>query len=226
MAFASPHYGFEQRPAWDALPRHRHRVGYLALVLEGSYEEAGDRGRLCVGSGDLLVHGAFDAHLNRFPASGARILNLSLPEGIEPEAGVLRPADADRAIRMAEHDPDMSARLLLAGAVSVPVEPIDWPDLLAADLREDPCLRIGEWAAMHGLADATVSRGFRQLYGTSPNAFRAEQRGRLAWKRIVTGNPPFADLAFSLGFADQAHMARTVRAITGAVPTAWRASIK
>jgi len=226
MAFASPHYGFERRPAWDALPRHRHRAGYLALILEGSYEEAGDRGRLRVEPGDMLVHGAFDAHLNRFPASGARILNLALPDGAEPKAGVMRPADTDLAIRLAERDPDAAARLLIDGATPVRIAPLDWPDQLAADLTQDPTLRIGDWAAAHGLANATVSRGFRQLYGTSPNAFRAQQRGRLAWERIVQGDPPLADLAFALGFADQAHMTRTVQAITGAAPTIWRMQVK
>jgi AraC-like DNA-binding protein len=71
-----------------------------------------------------------------------------------------------------------------------------------------------------------VSRGFRQVYGASPNAFRMQQRGRLAWSRIVTADPPLADLAFALGFADQAHMTRTVRAITGAPPALWRAGVK
>ncbi len=226
MAFASPHFGFERRPAWDALPRHRHRTGYLALVLDGSYEEAGDRGRLRVQPGDMLVHGAFDAHLNRFPASGARILNLVLPDGVTPPAGIMRPTDADTAIRIAKHDAVTAAELLIAGGVPVGVTPLDWPDKLAADLTEDPCLRISEWAEAHGLADATVSRGFRQVYGASPVAFRAQQRGRLAWSRIISADPPLADLAFALGFADQAHMTRTVRSITGAPPTLWRAEIK
>jgi AraC-like DNA-binding protein len=226
MVFASPHYGFERRPAWDALPRHRHRTGYLALILEGSYEEAGDRGRFRVEPGDMLIHGAFDAHLNRFPASGARILNLALPEGVQPELGLSRPAAADLAIRIAERDPDAAARLLTAGATVLPAARLDWPDRLAADLIDDPSLRIGEWATAHGLADATVSRGFRQVYGASPNAFRAQQRARLAWSRIVNDGAPLAELAYSLGFADQAHMTRTVRAITGAPPTAWRIPVK
>jgi AraC-like DNA-binding protein len=51
-------------------------------------------------------------------------------------------------------------------------------------------------------------------------------RGRLAWRRIVEAGQALTDLAYELGFADQAHMTRTVRAITGQPPRAWRAGVK
>jgi len=102
----------------------------------------------------------------------------------------------------------------------------DWPDMLADALTADPALRIGDWACDHGLADATVSRGFQQVYGVSPSAFRAQMRGRTAWRRILDADNALAELAYELGFADQAHMTRTVRAITGQPPSAWRTRVK
>jgi len=224
--FASVKLGFEQRPAWETIPRHRHRGAYLSLVLCGSYEETGDRGRIRVRSGDMLIHGAFDSHLNRFPAAGARILNLTLPNDIEPETGFARSLDTDIAIRLAERDPRAAAELLFATAMTARAHEGDWPDLLAGALTADPSLRIGDWARERGLADATVSRGFQQVYGVSPSAFRAQLRGRLAWRRIVEADQALTDLAYELGFADQAHMTRTVRAITGYSPRAWRARVK
>jgi AraC-like DNA-binding protein len=224
--FASVKLGFEQRPAWEMIPRHRHRDAYLSLVLAGSYEETGDRGRIRVRPGDMLIHGAFDSHLNRFPAAGARILNLTLPDGIEPETGFARPRDADEAIKLAERDPRAAAELLVATAMPARAHALDWPDMLADALTADPSLPIGDWARGCGLADATVSRGFLQVYGVSPSTFRAQVRGRLAWRRIVEANRALADLAYELGFADQAHMTRTVRAITGQPPRAWRAQVK
>src|SRR6201996_3523974 len=119
--FASVTLGFEQRPAWEMIPRHLHRGAYLSLVLAGAYEETGDRGRIRVRPGDMLIHGAFDSHLNRFPAAGARILNLTLPDDIEPETGFARSPESDRAIRLAERDPRAAAELLLATAV--PAQP-------------------------------------------------------------------------------------------------------
>jgi AraC-like DNA-binding protein len=226
--FASVALGFEQRPAWEMIPRHRHRGAYLSLVLEGSYEETGDRGRIQVHPGDMLmlIHGAFDSHLNRFPAAGARILNLTLDDGIEPETGFARSPEADTAIRLAEEDPRAAAELLVATAVPAHAHAGDWPDLLADALAADPALRIGDWAHDHGLADATVSRGFLQVYGISPSAFRAQLRGRLAWRRIVNASQALTDLAYELGFSDQAHMTRTVCAITGQPPRVWRAGVK
>ena len=173
-SFASVTLGFEQRPAWEVIPRHRHRGAYLSLVLGGAYEETGDRGRIRVRSGDMLIHGAFDSHLNRFPATGARILNLTLPDDMEPETGLAHSREVDTAIGLAERDPRAAAELLVATAVPTAAHDDDWPDLLAQALTADPALRIGDWAREHGLADATVSRGFQQVYGVSPSAFRAE----------------------------------------------------
>ena len=221
--FASVTLGFEQRPAWEMIPRHRHRGAYLSVVLGGSYEETGDRGRIRVRPGDMLIHGAFDSHLNRFPAAGARILNLTLPDNVEPETGFARSPEMDAAIRLAERDPRAAAELLVATAVPALAHAGDWPDLLADALDADPSLRIGDWAREHRLADATVSRGFQQVYGVSPSAFRAQLRGRRAWRRIVEPGQTLTDLAYELGFADQAHMTRTMRALTGQPPRAWRA---
>jgi len=195
-------------------------------VLAGSYEETGDRGRIRVRPGDMLIHGAFDSHLNRFPAAGARILNLTVPDGVEPETGLACPVDPDAALRLAERDPAAAAALLLTGATARSPAICDWPDMLAEALLHDPALGIGDWARAYGLAEATVSRGFRQVYGISPSAFRAELRARTAWRRIADRRQHLADLAFELGFADQAHMSRAVRAMTGLPPSAWQPQVK
>ena len=87
LASAIP--GYEKRPRWLEMPRHRHDHGYLSLVLSGGYEETGDRGRFRLEPDDILVHGAFDTHLNRFAGREAEILNLSavaIMTGKPPEA--------------------------------------------------------------------------------------------------------------------------------------------
>jgi hypothetical protein len=38
------------------IPRHRHARAYAAVVLEGSYEESGSRGRFRVRPGDVVLH--------------------------------------------------------------------------------------------------------------------------------------------------------------------------
>ena len=220
--FASAAVKRERRPSLEYIPRHRHQSPYLALVLSGGYEEAGDYGRHRVGPGDIVLHGRFTAHLDRFSRAGAEILNLALPENFEPTFPFARVADADEAARLAERDPAKAVALLLKVARPAAPQPLDWSDELASRLIHDPGLALGGWAREHRLADETVSRHFRQIYGVAPKAFRAEARSRMAWKAILRGGRPLADLAFALGFADQAHMSRAVRAITGRPPSGWR----
>jgi AraC-like DNA-binding protein len=215
--------GLERRPGRECVPRHRHSSAYAAVVLAGGYEEAGEHGRLRVTAGAVIVHGAFEAHLNRIDAQGARILNIELPDCIEPACvlGTLR--DPDAAVRVWEREPRAAAEWLLQSLQPAAVRAVlDWPDELARALIEDPTLRLDAWARAHELSAATLSRGFRQVYGLTPAAFRAQLRGRRAWCRIVAGTQPLAELAAVCGFADQSHMTRTVRTITGRPAGAWR----
>lgn len=208
------------------MPRHRHDASYLALVLSGRYEEAGDRGRFQVGAGDIVVHGAFEAHLNRYISASSLILNIPLHTWQEPEAPLMQLADPDSAARLAERDPRAAAAYVLANMRAATLPMANWPDQLAAALAQDPHLRLQSWARQRGLADATVSRGFYKVFGISPSAYRAQLRGRLAWRQIVAGAQCLPDIAIDCGFADQSHMTRTVAAVTGRSPGAWRNQVK
>lgn len=224
--FSPVFFGRQRRSGFTVLPRHRHEHSYLALVISGGYEEAGDRGRHRVQAGDIVVHGAFEAHLNRYDAVSSEVLNIALPDWMEPAAPVMRTPDPDTAIRLAERDPREAASFLLSSMKPIELRLCDWPEELAAALVLNPHLRIGHWARVRGLADATVSRGFRKVFGLSPSAYRAQVRGRHAWMQVLRGSQPLTSVAFDSGFCDQAHMTRTVRAITGHPPGAWRKQVK
>jgi AraC-like DNA-binding protein len=214
--------GRQRRIGRTLLPRHRHQESYLALVLSGGYEEAGDRGRHRVRAGDLVVHGAFEAHLNRYESSASEVLNLVLPEWLEPAAPLMRSADSDFAVKLAERDPLEAVNFLLSTARPIPVPASDWPDELALAIAQNPQLCLGTWARTYELAEATVSRGFRQVYGLSPSAYRLQIRGRMAWRKALVGREPLSQLSMETGFSDQAHMTRAVGLITGQTPGSWR----
>jgi AraC-like DNA-binding protein len=205
-----------------AMPRHRHGTGYVALVLSGGYEEVGDGGRFRAGAGDILFHKRFEAHLDRFSSAGADTLNFSLDGWSGTTIVFGRAHDPDLIVRIAERDPREARDMLLASVTPREIGAHDWPDALAASIRGDPNLNLSIWARAHGLAPATVSRGFRRVYGTAPIAFRAQMRARHAWQAIVHTAKPLSTLAAENGFADQAHMTRAVGALTGATPAAWR----
>lgn len=202
--------------------RHSHGHAYAAVVLCGGYEEAGDHGRFRVEPGDVVLHERFEAHINRFPLSGAVVLNLPLPEGHSfiPGRGCID--DPDTIVRLAERDRAEAAALLLSAFTVRNAGHADWPDELAADLIENPSLSLSRWAEARGLTPWGLSRGYMQAFGISPSAFRARTRARHAWKAIGTGERPLVQIAVDLGFSDQSHMTRSVKQLTGKSPRAWQ----
>jgi AraC-like DNA-binding protein len=227
VAFACTPHGLERRSRGEFIARHRHRHPYASIVLSGGYEEAGDRGRRFVGAGDVVLHHPFEAHLDRFTSkNGAEIFGLELPEAFEHPAPFVKVPDPDLIVRAATRHLDAALATLLAMAVAHLDQATDWPDLLAEALTRDPNLSLQRWAAGHALAPATVSRGFRQVYGVSPNAFRAQARARLAWRLALQGRSTLSAIAAQTGFADQSHMTRGVYAITERTPGAWHGKVK
>jgi AraC-like DNA-binding protein len=204
------------------LPRHRHETGYVCVVLSGGHEEAGDSGRRIARAGDVNCHGPFDAHCNRFLAGGAETINFVLPDWAEYPAAFCRVGDPDLIVRTAERDYVAARDLLLSMLEPVSCIARDWPDELAFDIRRLPDLRLTEWAESRGIALASVSRGFRRVYGVSPTAFRAQMRARKAWCSLISSDRPLSDVALHHGFADQAHMTRAVTTVTGRRPSDWR----
>lgn len=200
--------------ATERLGRHRHRHAYAAVVLTGGYVEAGDLGRHHVRAGDVLIHGPFEAHQDRFEIGGASVLNLPLQGIVHSLAGQV--ADPDAVARLAERDPLAAAEWLLA-AIEPSTNPCDdWPDRLAALLRIGPVC-LSDWAEEHGVAPSSVSRGFKLAYGTSPQRYGLEQRAAKAARDIAAG-AGLAEAGFAAGFADQPHMTRTLRALYALTP--------
>jgi len=205
----------------EDLPRHPHDHAFAALVLSGGYVEAGDTGRHAVEAGDVLLHRAWESHLDRFDGRGAEVLVLPIADADAARlAG--RIADPDTIARLAESDRIAAADALLAKLAPRPITYADWPDLLAAALREDPNLSVTLWADRSGLHPGSVSRGFRQVFGVTPMAYRLIQRTRSALIAIRTSVSPLSAIASDCGFADQAHMSRAIRSLTEATPNALR----
>jgi AraC-like DNA-binding protein len=205
----------------EDLSRHPHAHAFAALVLSGGYVEAGDTGRHKLEAGDVLLHQAWESHLDRFDSRGADVLVLPIADAqAAPLVGQV--GDADAIVRMAEQDRSEAARLLLANLRPRSFAVADWPDLLAQALRDDPGLALAHWADRLGLHQGSISRGFRQVFGVTPAAFRLVQRTRCALADVRTSVAPLSAIAQNCGFSDQAHMSRAIRSLTNATPTAFR----
>lgn len=208
----------------DALPLHRHRDAYASLVLRGSYLEASADGPVACEPGTLVLHPAFHAHGDRFGGRGARVVNLALPPALAPDGvRVLRVARLARARRAFERGPAWLPELLadaLPGASGGDGWQAVFVEALAASDRS-----IAEIARRCGISPAHASRALAASYGMPPQLLRRELRWRRALA-LLGGDAPLAGVAAEAGFADQAHLCRTVRTCSGLAPGALRRRLK
>jgi AraC-like DNA-binding protein len=91
-----------------------------------------------------------------------------------------------------------------------------------AVLAERPDAELPAVARAVGASPWHLSRLFREQTGTTISAHRARLRTRAAVERLAGGETNLAGLAADLGFADHAHLTRTVKRETGHTPRALR----
>jgi AraC-like DNA-binding protein len=91
-----------------------------------------------------------------------------------------------------------------------------------AALAADPRLGLVELSRVTGCSPHHLSRVFARLTGLTVSQYRNRLRVSLALERVADGEPHLAGLAGDLGFADHAHLTRTVRAATGRTPSSLR----
>ena len=218
---------FETRHAVGTpLPSHRHHLPYVALVLDGAYYEGSADGRWWCEPGTLIVHPPLHAHANWFPERAVRVLNASVerlpPDGIWSRYGVWKTGSALTAAVLRDPDP---SRLLDALANSEPITPASAAgsaEGAALVLRRRPSISIGAAARMSGVSREYIARAFRRHFGIPPRAFRAEHRLRMVLRLLADNTIPLTLVALDAGFADQAHLTRTVRGATGMSPARLR----
>lgn len=70
-----------------------------------------------------------------------------------------------------------------------------------------------------------LSRVFRATHGVTISRYRIRLRSRAALERLAKGERNLARLAADLGFVDQSHLCRVIRAETGETPSALRRAL-
>jgi AraC-like DNA-binding protein len=222
--FRSVVWGVETLPTGLSMPRHHHDEGYATVVLAGLIHEAGFAGRMSAQPGDVLLRGRFDCHLDH--AGSRRTLQiLRLPWRHDSIEGLYRVTDPDALVRLCEIDPQAAAAQLRERLQPCAARSTDWVDELAAALSAESSLLLQDWAVGRNLRPDAVSRTFGREFGVSPKRFRLESRTRLAWREIVGSRLSLTEIALRAGFADLAHLSRSVHAFTGHSPWAWRAEL-
>jgi AraC-like DNA-binding protein len=107
---------------------------------------------------------------------------------------------------------------------------VNWPSKSWARWRRwsrefllaEPDLGVIALARRVSCSPHHLSRVFGQVTGSSISGYRNRVRVSRALDRISGGERSLAGLAHELGFADHAHLTRTIRTVTGHTPTACR----
>jgi AraC-like DNA-binding protein len=149
-----------------------------------------------------------------------------------------------RLLAAAGHDPDyelaedlarlMASVLRAAADRSIPADVTSAPAdrrlvgrARAAIHDADPAAAgLFPLAALLGASPYRVSRAFTNELGVSVTRYRNRVRVGRALERLEGGESTLADIAATLGFADQAHFSRTLRQHTGCTPSEVRRELR
>jgi AraC-like DNA-binding protein len=91
-------------------------------------------------------------------------------------------------------------------------------DALEAEVR----VSLLEMATETGFSAYRLSRAFRRVTGLTVTSYRGQLRTRRALARLTDGDRDLAGIAADVGFADQAHLTRSLRASSGMTPGTLR----
>ena len=93
-------------------------------------------------------------------------------------------------------------------------------DYFAAHLADEVALQTVSDLAK--LSRSYFSRAFKISTGLAPHQWLVRARIERAEQLLLETNYPIAQIAVKAGFADQAHLTRTFRRLTGQSPRAWQ----
>jgi AraC family transcriptional regulator len=96
-------------------------------------------------------------------------------------------------------------------------------EFIQAHLEGD--LRLRDLANEARISSSHFIRGFRQSTGKTPYQFLLHQRVERARSLMRDHRTPLTEVALASGFADQHHLARVFRRITGMTPSSYRRSL-
>ncbi len=235
------------------MPAHSHETLGISVVMRGLVEEtAGSRTEVS-GIASAVIKPPGTVHANRFGPEGARLLAMEMsPEQAEGFLGRHGFLDRWRWMRVmralgvtCRGLSDLSQPLPMNGAAveNLAVElvaaldgdvlssrgtPPSW--LIRAHQRLDDdfatTFRVRELASEAGVHPVYLARRFRQHYGCSVLEYLRTVRLRAAMRELADAAHPLSQIAIRVGFSDQSHLTRALRATTGLTPHAYRRLVR
>jgi transcriptional regulator GlxA family with amidase domain len=81
---------------------------------------------------------------------------------------------------------------------------------------------VSDLSAIVQRSQGHFSRAFKRTFGVSPHLYILRRRVERASHLMLISDDSLSDIALACGMADQAHLCRIFRQITGRTPAAWR----
>ena len=119
--------------------------------------------------------------------------------------------------------PVHAERFLLAN-LDLPLPTHDNAEIIASELLDAGVLRVDRIVTgalgltNFAASERSLQRHFRETTGLSQKSFEQIQRAQEAVRLLQAGGKP-ADVAIAAGYADQAHMTKSIKRIMGRLPT-------
>ena len=243
IILSETHYGPELR-----IPPHVHQRAYFGFLLGGSYwEQLGRRG-VTFEPQSVVFHPPREVRCGDISSVGACLFHAELPDDWAErlaELGEIPDTTLDhhggplvalaRTLYREFRQPDAASPLVIEGVVLEMLgtllrkrPPRDAATAWLARAREildaDPAreVSLAAIAGEVGVAPVRLARAFRRAYGESPGEYLRRRRIHEACARLRDPAISLAELASTLGFADQSHFTRVFRKLMGVTPGAWR----
>jgi AraC family transcriptional regulator len=123
---------------------------------------------------------------------------------------------------------EMCAALSRQSGTSATRRPARWlhhaRELLRARFREN--LSLADVADSVEVHPTHLARTFRQQFGCTIGMYVRRLRIQAACDYLSTSDLSLVEIAMSVGFADQSHLARTFKRMMGVSPSGYRANLR
>jgi AraC family transcriptional regulator len=231
------------------LPMHSHERAYFYFVARGGYAERFGRTEIAYRPGAAAFHPRGITHRDEIAPGGASLLVVEIGAELDRRAAHLAAlgasvqdvrggelAQAARRLERECRDPARRSPLVIEGLVLEMIGVVsrprprrgrDEPAWLASVIDRlhaefDRRHTLGELARDAGVHPIRLARVFRRSLGVGIGDYVQELRVRWIERRLGEPDIGLAELAVAAGFADQSHMTRVFRNVTGRTPGSLR----
>jgi len=229
------------------LALHEHEFAYVSFLLAGAYAEVCQQEERFCPSGTVIWHPKSEAHADRFCSGGGHLLDLEIDSAwLDDGAQELKLISGARmfcgglpySLGLCMYR-ELSVETYMAEDIAIDLlgfffnGPFErhrpnWFNLALQVCSEvdDHKLCLGSLARIVGVHPVHVARSFRRFLGCTFGDYLAKLRIREAFELLRNSKRPIVDVAYTCGFADQAHLCRTFKKSTGLTPSQFRRSVQ